>query len=216
VSLLSFTLHNSCYINKGRSGVGRLVARAAGVAIPPTRFVEPGDVPVLPVGPAGFVVKPAVGAGSRDAARYEGTDHDRESAIAHVDRLHRVGRSVLVQPFLESIPRLGEWPLVFLDGEFSHAANKRVALPRAGAVEGLFAAEDNRPAEVSRELVAVGRAAIEVAAKACGEVPLYGRVDLVLDDAGTPCVLEVELVEPSLFLPEHRAATPRVARAFVA
>jgi hypothetical protein len=33
-------------------------------------------------------------------------------------------------------------------------------------------------------------------------VPLYARIDLVRDDHGNPCVLEVELVEPSLFLPQ--------------
>ncbi len=33
-------------------------------------------------------------------------------------------------------------------------------------------------------------------------IPTYARVDLVRDDSGASCVLEVELVEPSLFLPE--------------
>jgi hypothetical protein len=49
----------------------------------------------------------------------------------------------LVQPLLHSIAKDGEWPMVFFGGKFSHAANKRVSLPRAGTVDDLFAAETN-------------------------------------------------------------------------
>jgi len=47
----------------------------------------------------------------------------------------------------------------------------------------------------------VARRAIDVVTSRFG-IPLYARVDLVRGDDGKPCVLEVELVEPSLFLPE--------------
>lgn len=177
----------------------------AGVPIVPTTFAEPGDRPPLPSGP--FVVKPAVGAGSRDAASYEPAQHDL--AYAHIHRLHGVGAGVLIQPLIASVAVDGEWPLVFLDGRYSHAASKRVALPAASSVDGLFAEENNAPHVADAAQIAVAQAAVDVARQRFG-VPTYARVDLVRDDDGQFRVLELELVEPSLFLPQ--AAPDAVAR----
>lgn len=168
----------------------------AGVPITPTVFVEPGSPATFPTGD--FVVKPAVGAGSRDAASYGAGQH--ETALAHVARLHASRQTVLVQPFLSSVASEGEWPLIFFDGRFSHAANKRVALPRAGVVEELFAAESNSPWDATAVQIEVAQAAVDQVSARFGR-PTYARVDLVRDDAGQYCVLEVELIEPSLFLP---------------
>jgi hypothetical protein len=169
---------------------------AAGVPITPTVFVPPGTAPSFPDG--GFVVKPAVGAGSVDAASYDADQ--RDLATSHVERLHAAGSVVLVQPLLASVATDGEWPLVFLGGDYSHAASKRVTLPQAGAVDDLFAEETNAHHEATPEQVAVARAAVDVVTARFG-TPAYARVDLVRDDAGHHVVLEVELVEPSLFLP---------------
>src|SRR4051794_5788888 len=179
----------------------------AGVPITPTVFVPPGSAATYPEGD--FVVKPAVGAGSRDAAAYGADQHD--AAATHIDRLHVAGQVVLVQPLLRSIAVEGEWPMVFLDGEFSHAASKRVDLPQAGAVEDLFAAETNAQHVATAEQVEVAQAAVDVVTDRLGP-PTYARVDLVRDDRGEFCVLEVELIEPSLFLPyADPAAAQRLA-----
>ena len=87
---------------------------ARGIPVVPSTFVEPG-MPPLPTLQAflaaqaqadEFVVKPAVGAGSRDAQRYA---RSQESAAAnHVARLLDGGRSVLLQPYLASVDRDGE------------------------------------------------------------------------------------------------------------
>jgi hypothetical protein len=169
----------------------------AGVPVTETTFVEPGQHPVFPT--AEFVVKPAVGAGSRDAASYGQDQHD--AAHAHVRRLHAAGAGVLVQPLLKSVAVDGEWPLIFFAGRYSHAASKRVALPRAGTVDDLFAEETNAPYVADAEQIATAQRAVDVVTDRFG-VPLYARIDLVRDDQGNPCVLEVELVEPSLFLPQ--------------
>ena len=149
------------------------------------------------------MVKPAVGAGSVDASSYGARDH--EAAVEHVARLHRVGKVVLVQPFVASVATDGEWPLVFFGGRFSHAASKRVALPQAGSVDDLFAEETNTDHVASPEQIEAAQAAVD---HICGTLgtPTYARVDLVRDDAGQYCVLEVELVEPSLFLSHADAA----------
>ena len=168
----------------------------AGVPITPTVFVQPGSTATFPAGE--FVIKPAVGAGSRDAASYGPDQH--EPALAHVARLHAARQTVLVQPSLASVAVDGEWPMIFFDGKFSHAANKRVALPRAGMVEQLFAAECNATHMATAAQLEVAQAAVHQVSTRLG-TPAYARVDLVRNDAGGFCVLEVELIEPSLFLP---------------
>ncbi|SDK12507.1 hypothetical protein SAMN05428985_102789 [Nocardioides sp. YR527] len=180
---------------------------AAGVPITPTVFVEPGSTAEFPDGD--FVVKPSVGAGSRDAASYGTEDH--AAAAAHVARLHADGQVVLVQPFLKSVPVDGEWPMVFFDGRFSHAASKRVDLPRAGAVDDLFAVETNAAHTAAQDQIEVAQAAVDLVTSRFG-TPTYARIDLVRDNDGRYCVLEVELVEPSLFLPQaDPAAADRLA-----
>lgn len=177
----------------------RYLADLAGQGVPvtPTVFADPGQTPPLPTG--AFVVKPAVSAGSRDAASYRPDQHDL--AHAHITRLHQAGRCVLVQPLLPSVAVDGEWPLVFFAGQYSHAASRRVALPGAEAVAGLSALETRAPHHADPDQLRVARAALDTVAARFG-VPTYARVDLVRDPAGQPCVLEVELAEPCLFLPQ--------------
>jgi glutathione synthase/RimK-type ligase-like ATP-grasp enzyme len=184
----------------------------AGVPITPTIFVPPGAKPSFPCG--GFVVKPAVGAGSRDAASY-GADQ-MDTAVAHLARLHAAGQVVLVQPFLASVATEGEWPLVFFDGRFSHAASKRVVLPQAGTHHDLFAEERNAVHVATEAQLDVAQAAVDLVAARLG-TPTYARVDLVRNNGGRFCVLEVELVEPSLFLSYADTGAPqRFAAALLA
>lgn len=197
----------------------------AGVPVVPSRFVEPGsdaraELGALLAGGAScvtigvpcefeeFVVKPAIGAGSRDAARYRRSEAGR--ALDHVHRLQAAGRSVLMQPYLENVDEHGETAVLYLGGRVSHAIRKGPLLRRGAArVEGLFAPEEIRPREAEREeldVAAVAYAAIPFAA------PCYARIDLLRDTRGTPVVLELELTEPSLFL----AHAPGAAAAFAA
>ncbi len=181
---------------------------SAGIPITATSFVAPRASPSFPDGD--FVVKPAVGAGSRDAASY-GPDH-HDIAAEHVARLHRSGTTVLVQPYLASVATDGEWPMVFFGGRFSHAASKRVTLPRAGEIRGLFATEANAGHQANQAQIDIAQNAVDVISARLG-TPSYARVDLVRDDAGAFCVLEVELIEPSLFLAQ---ADPAAAHRFAA
>ncbi|GAB3254661.1 ATP-grasp domain-containing protein [Kineosporia babensis] len=167
-----------------------------GVPVTPTGFAEPGQTAVFPEGE--FVVKPAIGAGSRDAASYGPDEH--ELATAHVRKLHDLDTSVLVQPLLKSVAAEGEWALVFFGGAYSHAAGKRVSLPRASVIQTLIAPTTIVPHQADAEQLAVAQRAVDQVAARFG-VPVYARVDLVRDDQGRSVVMELELVEPSLFLP---------------
>jgi len=121
----------------------RTLARA-GVAVVPSAFAEPGDeaqqvlARFLAAHPdAELVVKPAVGAGSRDTRRHARAD--LEAMHAHVHGLLKVKRSVLLQPYLPSVDRDGETALIYIAGEFSHAIRKGPLLPAgAAATPGLY------------------------------------------------------------------------------
>jgi O-ureido-D-serine cyclo-ligase len=187
---------------------------AAGVPVVPTTFVEPGaDATAaleqfLASDPCDeFVIKPAIGAGSRDAQR-----HYRRAAgtaAAHVQRLLSAKRSILVQPYLSRVDTEGEAALIFFGGQFSHSIGKGALLrPGAGATSGLFAAETITARTALPDELAVARRAL--AAVPTG-VPPYARVDLIRDGAGTPLLLELELIEPSLFFRHAPGAAARFA-----
>lgn len=201
-----------------------------GIPVVPTRFVEPdtdvdaefarflaGGDGSLSAGAAtafaDFVVKPSIGAGSRDAARYRRADAAR--ALAHLRRLVSVERrSAMLQPYLDRVDDAGETALLHFGGQYSHAIRKGPLLSvGSGLVAGLFAPEQITPREPDAE-------EREVASAACAAlpfaVPLYVRVDLIRDAAGHPVVLEVEMTEPSVFLLQGPGAADRFARAIVA
>lgn len=185
---------------------------AAGVPVVPTRFVEPGERGARALasflrerGAAEWVVKPAVGAGSRDAARY--TPAQERAASRHVERLLEAGRSVLLQPYLEQIDLHGETALIYFAGRIDHAVRKGPLLRAdAAPTDGLFAPEQIAPRTPSAEELQVGERAL---AALPFEAPLYARVDLIRS-AGGPCVLEFELIEPSLFLTHSAGAAERL------
>ena len=195
---------------------------AAGVPTVPTAFAAPGEAIAWPDA-ARVVVKPAVSAGSIDAAKYEMSAGDRsneraaagEEAQAHVARLHADGRVAMAQPYLDAVEgERGETALVFLEGALSHACRKGPMLvPGLAVVGGLFVEEDIRPAAPSAAERAVAGAAL---AAIPGGPSLYARVDVIPDDRGQPVVLELELVEPSLFLPFAGGSADRVAAAIAA
>lgn len=174
--------------------------RDAGVPIVPTAFVAPGEPVVFP--DAGeFVVKPSVGAGSRGAGRF--TAAETADARDHAAALHAAGRTVLVQPYLAEVDTAGETALVYVDGRYSHAIRKGPMLP-AGTVhaldgDALFVGENITPRTPAEADLAAGDAVLAHLRERFGADQLYTRVDLLPSAAG-PVVIEVELVEPSLFL----------------
>ena len=192
---------------------------ARGLATVPSHFLEPGKhvandlqaiVAVLPS--EEFVVKPAVGAGSKDAQRYR--RRQINTAMRHADVLLADGRSVLVQPYLDQVDSFGETALIFVDGVFSHAIRKGPLLRLdEGPTDQLFAPEDITARTPTAEELAL---ATRVVAAIPGGAPLYARVDLLRDTDGSPCVLELELTEPSLFFATAPGSAARYARAALA
>ena len=184
---------------------------AAGVPVIETAYAAPGEAMSWPE--AGeVVVKPTISAGSIDTARHLAAA--RTEAEAHVARLHADGRTAMAQPYLSRVEgERGETALVFLDGVFSHAARKGpMLIPGLRVVGDLFVEEDIRATEATPAEREVADAALDAVPGGRGDL-LYARVDLVPDDEGRPVVLELELVEPSLFLAFSPGAADRVADA---
>lgn len=181
-----------------------------GVPTVPTVFVAPGEQ--VPAGADGdplaghVVVKPSVGAGSWGAKMFK---DDPAGASAHVAELHAGGRTAMIQPYLSAVDTAGETALIYLNGEFSHAARKAAILSQGMSWStGLYADEKILATEATEEERQLGDLVV------AGLPGLaYARVDLLPTDDG-PVLLELELTEPSLFLGVSDGAPQRAAAAF--
>ena len=190
--------------NTDKRYIGELAE--AGVPVVPTRYLAPGDPADLPRDHE-YVVKPTSGAGARYAARYTPEQHD--SAVRQLQRMHAEGLTAMVQPYMRGIETAGERALQFCGGNLLHASRKGPVLApgtpydqRKVAHPGLT---DWTPSLADTAL----------ARRALAFVPgrpelLYARVDVVDDEDGQPRVMELELVEPNLFLWLHPESAPRV------
>ena len=187
----------------------------AGFAVVPTVYVARGQAAPEGALAGHIVVKPTVGAGSKGATLIR---DDADAALRHVAALHAAGKVAMVQPYLDKVDTLGETALVYVGGEFSHAARKAPILSRALEWStGLYADEEIVSATATaaeRSLADAIVAALPGLVEGGGDVA-YARVDL-LPTASGPVVLELELTEPSLFLSVDDAAPSRAAAAFVA
>jgi glutathione synthase/RimK-type ligase-like ATP-grasp enzyme len=173
-----------------------------GVAVVPTKLVRQGSATSLRAAAGEWervVVKPAISAASLDTIRVERDDFARGEA--HLQMI-LASRDALVQPYLPSVEGEGERALVCVDGALTHAVRKH---PRFSAeAESVSGALPIAPDE---------RALAERALATVGHPLLYARVDVARDAAGRVLVMELELIEPSLFLVQHPPALERFADA---
>jgi glutathione synthase/RimK-type ligase-like ATP-grasp enzyme len=182
-----------------------------GVPAVPTRVLGAGSrMPLVDVlaetGWEDVILKAAVAQTGRYLTRVRPDGH--AAGQRHLDRL-LPAEDMLVQPFLPGVTAEGETSLVFVDGAFSHAARKRPA-------PGDFRVHDDFDGTL--EAVTPTSAQLDVARRALAAVAeplLYARVDLVPGPAG-PVVMELELVEPDLYLATAPGAAERLAEAVAA
>jgi len=188
---------------------------AAGIPTVPTAIMEAPEQPlVVPEGFEEFVVKPSVDAGSKGAERYRSTEADR--AREHARHLLRSGSEVLVQPYIPSVDSGSETGLIYIDGRFSHAIAKGPMLKREGKadlVDGLYVAEVIDPRTPTDAQLAVAQQVLAAVPYSGG---LYARVDLIDAPDGSPLLLELEMVEPSLFFAFHPPAADALVSAIEA
>lgn len=186
---------------------------AAGFAAVPTAWLE-RDTPALLADILtahawdDAVVKPTVSAGAVNTFRVQ---RGRAAAEApRVAALLAVG-GVMVQPFVPEVQSDGEWSLIYVDGILSHAllkkpaaADFRVQQKYGGSVQS-GAAPAGVLATATRLMAHIGMR----------ETPLYARVDGVLTRDGF-LLMELELIEPYLYLATAPGAMTRFVDALVA
>ena len=185
---------------------------ARGISIVPTRVVAHGDRVTLAqlldqLGIEQAVVKPAVSASAhatwRTSRLAAETDENRFRALV-------AAGDVLVQPLVREVAEAGEWSLICFGGEASHAVLKRPA-PGDWRVQG----ELGGTAEIREAPASLLESAGRVLAAARAEACTYARVDGCLVD-GRFTLMELELIEPQLYLGLEPHAAGRFARAIAA
>jgi glutathione synthase/RimK-type ligase-like ATP-grasp enzyme len=176
----------------------------AGVPTIPTMLLDPFDEDGLARAFATFgpqiVVKPPGSAGAFDTFRLTAADPFPETVR---------GRRMLAQPFLRSVQEEGEYSLLFFGGDFSHALVKR---PKAGdyRVQPHLGGRETL-CEPPDDAVSLAEAALGVVPAHC----TYARVDILRDDDGELRIIELELIEPALWLDRASGAATRFASAVV-
>ena len=171
-----------------------------GIAVIPTRLVAALDDAALEEARAEFgeelVIKPPVSAAADGTHRLGPHDSLPDESL---------GREMLVQPFLRSVADEGEYSIMLFGGQFSHSIVKR---PKAGDYRvqpHLGGTEQPCPPPAG---------AIDLAHAALAAAPAeaaYARVDMVRDDEGRLAIIELELIEPALWL-QH---APDEGRSFI-
>ncbi len=179
---------------------------AAGLPIVPTVFVERGAGRSLAdaadvLGTDALVFKPTVSGAAFETHRVRpGTVGEHAARFSALT----AERAMMVQPFMASVLERGEVTVVAMQGQPTHGLVKR-------AKAGDFRVQDDHGGTLhehtpTQDELALTRAAMELR----DVTPVYGRVDMVRDDDGTPRIMELELIEPELWLRLH----PPAARAF--
>jgi len=200
---LPMPLANPAAIVSWNSHKGYLVELGeAGVPVVPSVLLRGGEPPALPtIDAPQIIIKPAISAGARGVGLFAS---DATEAAAHLADLLTRG-DALVQPFEPSV-NAGERSLMFFGGRYSHAVRKvpadsdfRVQL-RYG---GRLLAHDASSAELAAATMALSSVKDDL---------LYARVDLV-GTPDKPLVMELELIEPEIFLPMAEGAADRLAGA---
>jgi glutathione synthase/RimK-type ligase-like ATP-grasp enzyme len=160
-----------------------------GVAVIPTRLAEALDEAALAEARAEFgdelVIKPPVSAAADGTHRIGPQDPMPEASR---------GRAMMIQPFLRSVAEEGEYSIMLFGGEFSHAIVKR---PKAGdyRVQPHLGGTEE-PCAPPPSSIELARAALAAAPAEAA----YARVDMVRDTSGQLAIIELELIEPSLWL----------------
>lgn len=194
----------------------------AGLPVIETAFAAPGDP--LPPLDREVVVKPNVSAGGRDTGRF-GAARASE-ALALVEEIQGSGRVAMVQPFQPSVDERGETACVFVAGEFSHGLRKRAVLrpdevapvrdDAIGAAEVMYSADLVGPGEATADEIELAEATLAAVCHRFDADLLFARVDMLHDTNGNPVLLELELIEPSLYFDQVPGAANRLADAIAA
>lgn len=152
-----------------------------------------------------IIIKPNISACAENTFRL-----DKDNFTMELNSLQSVfaNRDFMVQPFMNSITEEGEYSLLFFNGKYSHTNLKK---PKANDFRvqaehgGMFTnvKPDEKLLNCATDII-----------NKINPTPLYGRVDLVRTKDDDFALMELELIEPSLYLQIDEEAPNRFAKAF--
>lgn len=135
-----------------------------------------------------LIIKPRIGAAAWRQASFKKGDPFPKASLLPPD-------AALIQPFQKSVEEEGEYSLLFFGGQFSHALIKR---PKSGdyRIQSLYGGTEESykptPAQIS-----IAKRILDV----LDFSPIYARVDLLRGRDDKLKLIELELIEPYLYLP---------------
>ncbi|HZV26127.1 MAG TPA: hypothetical protein VFG00_07540 [Acidothermaceae bacterium] len=195
LEVLEWNSHKSYLLDLAAAGVSTVVTTLVHQDAPETQQAR-----ALGAYPGELVIKPAVSVGAIGALRAGATSPE---AATHLAELAAVG-DVLVQPLAQSVLDGGESSLIYFGGRFSHAIRKIPA-------DGDYRVQEHHGGSVVPHEPTGDEFAVAAATLAAAPAPTaYARVDLVAV-AGSPAVMELEAIEPQLFLDRDPGAASRFA-----
>jgi glutathione synthase/RimK-type ligase-like ATP-grasp enzyme len=152
-----------------------------------------------------IIIKPNISANADNTFRLT---KEKFSECFHKLKITFASREFMVQPFLKNIIYEGEYSLFYFGGKFSHSVLKkpkekdfRVQEEHGGNIQ---------PIKISSEIILIAENII----KKLSTIPLYGRVDLVRTNQNEFALMELELIEPSLYLNKDEKSPIRFAKVF--
>jgi glutathione synthase/RimK-type ligase-like ATP-grasp enzyme len=183
---------------------------AQGVQLVPTVWLEQGstfdaDAVFEAIGQDKLIVKPRVSGAAKNTLAIE-----RSEAGDYTERINALlqEEAFLAQPFLEQIKTQGEWSFIFFNGEYSHTVLK-TAKSGDFRVQHFFGGSVHTP-EPPADMLTTATRIVQQFAGDC----LYARVDGV-ELGGELALMELELIEPFLFLSTSEGALERYYQALL-
>jgi glutathione synthase/RimK-type ligase-like ATP-grasp enzyme len=178
-----------------------------GVAIIPTRFAAATDLRdiLATLSTQEVVIKPTVSGGAWHTLRGVVGDATFDQALAQLPQ----DMDYMVQAFVPEIVSNGEWSVLFFDGGFSHAVLKRAAAGDYRVQADFGGSTEAR--DPGAAIIASAQQALAATAAIGHADQAYARVDGVMVD-GRFLLMELEMIEPLLFLKNRPDAAERFAR----
>jgi len=187
-----------------------------GCDIVPTRFVSRPDAADIEAAFAGFacdrlIVKPVISAAALNTHVLRRDDWASTWPTIQPAFTQRVA---MLQPFIDAVLTEGEYSLFYFAGRFSHAIVKR---PRSGD----FRVQEEYGSSLhqivpDQALLQAATHSLQATQDITAASLLYARVDLVRLADGSPTLMELELIEPSLYFNMDAGSAQRFAAAFAA
>ncbi len=178
----------------------------------PTTYIEKDNKSKLPEYPE-YVIKPTISNSGKNSGRFQRKKDDIKASLL-LENILRTS-TAMIQPYIPSIDSQGEKSLVFIGGDFSHSIIKGAVLLPEGERSPIASTDANiTPAKANDS-------EIDFAYEVLSATPFdksdltYARVDIAKSDNEELMLMELELIEPNLFMSLYPDATGKLAEAII-